>query len=79
MIAHQDLVDRVAAHEEIADTEEAQRVVHAVITSLSPHLAPEARKDLRRSSRNPCGRTWTGARLFPRSAPAPWPSRSVKS
>ena len=48
MIAHQDLVDRVAAHEEIADTEEAQRVVHAVITSLSPHLAPEARKDLRR-------------------------------
>ncbi|KUP96972.1 DUF2267 domain-containing protein [Thermobifida cellulosilytica] len=48
MIAHQDLVDRVAAHEEVADAEEARRAVHAVLAVLAPRLAPEARRDLRR-------------------------------
>ncbi|GAA3982949.1 DUF2267 domain-containing protein [Thermobifida alba] len=48
MIAHQELIDRVAAREEVADSEEARRAVHAVVASLSPRLAPEARRDLRR-------------------------------
>ncbi|MEY9212504.1 DUF2267 domain-containing protein [Thermobifida halotolerans] len=61
MIAHQELIDRVAAHDEVADSEEARRAVHAVVAALSPHLVPRAREELRqelpRSLRNNVGGT----------------------
>ncbi|GAA3724527.1 pterin-4a-carbinolamine dehydratase [Spinactinospora alkalitolerans] len=47
MVAHQELVDRVAAHDGVADAEEARRAIRAVVAALARQLGPEARDALR--------------------------------
>lgn len=49
VITYQELVDRVAAHGEIADSGQARRAVQAVVTVLAPQIDPGVREELRQA------------------------------
>ncbi len=49
MITHQELVDRVAAHDGVADTGEARRAAEAVVHVVAPRIDPETRVRLQQA------------------------------
>ncbi|KIH97292.1 hypothetical protein LP52_20210 [Streptomonospora alba] len=49
MVAHQELVERVAAHSEVGDTDQAGRAIRAVIPSVARRLDAQTRQELRDS------------------------------
>ncbi|QBI52836.1 DUF2267 domain-containing protein [Streptomonospora litoralis] len=46
MIAHQELVERVAAHSEVGDSDHARRAIRAVVPSVVRRLDPQTRGQL---------------------------------
>ncbi|WP_186355697.1 DUF2267 domain-containing protein [Streptomonospora sp. PA3] len=49
MVAHQELVERVAAHSEVGDTDQARRAIRAVVPSVARRLDDETRQELHES------------------------------
>src|SRR5690625_1362379 len=46
MVAHQELVERVAAHAEVGDTDRARQAIQAVVPSVARRLDTHTRREL---------------------------------